>query len=374
MSCEQIPRFFSRDPAKMVASVAKRMTVRGLTVVMVFGAVFSAASAAFAQAEPIFFFKTPSQLEFNGAGEVITYTYRFFNGPSWVVGVSVTDDHLGPVSCPSTSMPPGGSMDCVGQYTTTEADVAAGRIVNIALAIMKDTSGERYIKIATAAVVHRAAIPTLTLATIQSPFTFSTPGQTISYTYRLINGPVGLKNVSVVDDRIGMVHCPLRSLPPGSVLDCAAQYTTTVADALAGSTTSSATVTATTLTGVPVSRTGSATVAYRSPLGLGRTASPRQFTGPGQVITYRYAVSNNSIPSPGLVNILVIDNRLGPIFCPGSSLGPQGFMECTAQYTTTAADVLAGSVVSTAIATANAPGGEIVGAQGNAVTYYAEPA
>ncbi|WP_420497435.1 DUF7507 domain-containing protein [Parafrankia sp. FMc2] len=64
----------------------------------------------------------------------------------------------------------------------------------------------------------------------------------------------------------GRVSCPSRSLPPGSVMDCTAQYTTTAADVAAASTiVNRATATWVTPSGSQ-SRSDTADVNYRSPL------------------------------------------------------------------------------------------------------------
>ena len=49
--------------------------------------------------------------------------------------ITLTDDRLhGPVGCPATTLAPGASTTCRAMYITTRADVAAGSILNIAIA------------------------------------------------------------------------------------------------------------------------------------------------------------------------------------------------------------------------------------------------
>ena len=78
--------------------------------------------------------KTASPVTFSAAGQVITYSYLVTNnGNVFLHGVTVTDSRGLALSCPSTSLAAGQAMTCTARYRTTQADVSAGPIVNIAV-------------------------------------------------------------------------------------------------------------------------------------------------------------------------------------------------------------------------------------------------
>jgi uncharacterized repeat protein (TIGR01451 family) len=79
---------------------------------------------------------------FNAAGQPITYTYMVTNGgPGTLTGVSVTDPAVPGISCPEASLPPSTYEDCTGTYTTTAADLAAGKITDTATATATTANG-----------------------------------------------------------------------------------------------------------------------------------------------------------------------------------------------------------------------------------------
>ena len=78
--------------------------------------------------------KTASPVTFSAAGQLITYSYLVTNnGNVSLHGVTVTDSRGLALSCPSTSLAAGQAMTCTARYRTTQADVSAGPIINIAL-------------------------------------------------------------------------------------------------------------------------------------------------------------------------------------------------------------------------------------------------
>lgn len=80
---------------------------------------------------------------------------------------------------------------------------------------------------------------------------------------------------------------------------------------------------------------------------LSKTASPTTFTGAGEVITYTYTIANSS----GLTGLLLdlSDDKATVLDCPSGTLVPPTGLTCQGAYTTTAADVAAGSVINTAV-------------------------
>jgi len=71
----------------------------------------------------------------SAAGDVIGYAYEVTNvSGSELNLLRVTDDTIGTISCPSTTISAGDSVVCTGSYTVTAADIAAGSIAKIATA------------------------------------------------------------------------------------------------------------------------------------------------------------------------------------------------------------------------------------------------
>jgi uncharacterized repeat protein (TIGR01451 family) len=78
-----------------------------------------------------------------GAGDIIRYLFRITNtGNVTLTAVTVSDPKVGPVSCPTAALPPGSSLVCGAvDYRITDADVAAGSVVNRAEASARAPSG-----------------------------------------------------------------------------------------------------------------------------------------------------------------------------------------------------------------------------------------
>ncbi len=86
--------------------------------------------------------KTPSPTTYSAAGQVINYTYRLTNtGNVAISAISIGDNRIAAVSCPSSSLAVGASLTCTGRYTITAADVAAPRVQNTATATGTPAAG-----------------------------------------------------------------------------------------------------------------------------------------------------------------------------------------------------------------------------------------
>jgi uncharacterized repeat protein (TIGR01451 family) len=88
-----------------------------------------------------------------------------------------------------------------------------------------------------------------------------------------------------------------------------------------------------------------------------KSASPSTFSGPGQRITYHFAVTNTG--NVTLTGDGVTDRNLpglSAVHCPRSTLAPGASEDCTATYVTTQADVDAGALTNTATAHGLPPG------------------
>ncbi|WP_228388993.1 DUF7507 domain-containing protein, partial [Streptomyces jumonjinensis] len=194
-------------------------------------------------------------------------------------------------------------------------------------------------------------------------------GQTITYSFVVTNtASTQLSGIAVTDNGPGSpaVSCPSTTLAAGASMMCTAMYTATAADATTGTISDTATVNGT-VNGNPVSGSSNQVVVPLRSLTVTKSADTTQFSAAGQTINYTFKVTNNGqVP---LTNIQVTDNGPGSptVTCPGGPLDPGETVNCTASYTTTAADVTAGSITDSADAVGTAPDSELARATSNTV-------
>jgi large repetitive protein len=200
-----------------------------------------------------------------------------------------------------------------------------------------------------------------TLTKTGDPATFSQAGDQISYTYTVTVDLSGandlslpLYNLSIADDR-ATVNCPRTSTVDfQDTFTCTSSYTVTEADVAAGGVTNKATASGSyevPATGccscgdevryLTASASFTATLAEPA-IELTKTGTPATFTGPGQQISYEYLVTNTG--GTALTGPLGVTDDLVTVSCPSGDLAPGASLTCTASYTTTAADVAAGSI------------------------------
>ena len=189
-------------------------------------------------------------------------------------------------------------------------------------------------------------------------------GDTIVYTYTVTNtGELTLHNVGINDPKVGAVTCPQSTLASGQSETCTAAtvYPITSADVTAGAVNDTATATgsppgSSVAISSPPSSTSTPAQAPAPAVSLTKTAraagGDTSAVSLGESITYTYLVTNTG--NDNLLTVTVSDPTVGPVTCltltaPGLAPGDQ--LACTSTYTVTAADVSAGKVVDTAIAT-----------------------
>jgi hypothetical protein len=332
---------------------------------------------AFAQPADWTLEKTATPTTYTAAGQVISYTYVItdnsgFNGTV----LSFTDDRAGTPSCPSTTVPANGTLTCNGQYTILAADITAGSVTNTATVTgCLDTDGcITDVSATDTATVTFDAQPSWTLEKTPAPLTYAGPGEEISYSYELTNtGNVGISAISIDDDRIAVVTCPSTTLAAGDSMTCTGTYTTTEADVSAGSVTNTATATGTPDDGVLAPATAQATITFAAAPAwtLTKTPNPTTYTAAGQVIDYAYLLTNTG--NTAISAISITDDRIAVVTCPSTTLAAGKAMTCTGAYTTTEADVTAGSVTNIAIATGTPAFGQLAPATDQATITFAAP-
>jgi hypothetical protein len=103
-------------------------------------------------------------------------------------------------------------------------------------------------------------------------------------------------------------------------------------------------------------------------LALADSAAPGGYRQAGDTLSYRYQVSNTG--PDALSSITVTDPAVPLVSCPAASLAPGASETCTGSYTVTSADVSAGQVTDTAIATGTTSTGPTVTSNPSTVTVH----
>ena len=91
-------------------------------------------------------------------------------------------------------------------------------------------------------------------------------------------------------------------------------------------------------------------------LSLDKTADTSSFDAAGTLVTYSYLATNTGNVTLNPVSVSDPMEGLSTIDCPATSLAPGASETCHATYTTTSADVEAGSITNTGTATGHPAG------------------
>jgi Autotransporter beta-domain len=191
-------------------------------------------------------------------------------------------------------------------------------------------------------------LPAVTIAANPSTLTFSAAGEVINYSFPVTNtGNVALSNLSVssTGGHTGAVSCPVTTLAIGASVNCTSAYTTVASD-VGSNIPYSVTATANsigTLIATSVPATGSIAYVAQPTVTLSAPIpSVTSFSRVGEVITFSYPFTTGAAAVP---NVCVVDTTVPNIVCPAGPFAPNsGPFFCTGIYTTTAADVLKGSI------------------------------
>ena len=326
--------------------------------------------------------KTVAPTTISRTGQQVTYSFVVTNrGNVTITGVSIADSFSSPAGppatpvCPTTALAPGASLTCTAPYTATQADVDNGRIENTATASGVDPNGGPVTAPPDTATVIITATPTMSLTKTAVPATVTTAGQTVDYTFAVVNtGNVTLAPISVADTLAPpaapalAVTCPKSTLPPGSSTTCTASHTVSQADLDNGSISNSATAHSTDPSGGPVTSspsTATVAVTQQASLSVSKSASPTTIAAAGQAVTYAFVVTNTG--NLTVTAIVIHDALAAPatpqlpaISCPVTALAPSASTTCSATYTATQADVDNGSIDNSATATGQDPAGNPV--------------
>lgn len=233
-------------------------------------------------------------------GSTVNYIYTISNiGTTSLNGPFTVVDDTFPalVDCSGATSPltPGASTTCTYSHTVTQEDLDNGSIINTAT-----VTGRAGAQLVTSNPVFKTVIthanPRLTLEKYANPTTATSVGQTITYTYRLRNtGNAPLTTPFTVADNKTSVNCPgTGTIPIGGFITCAATYSITASDAVAGFVTNEATAEAKYNTQTVTSDLAFATVTVNTAL----ACDPRHSilkTNPYGFTIYNYGASTISI-------------------------------------------------------------------------------
>ncbi len=333
------------------------------------------------------------------AGDSFTYAFDVTNtGNVTIEDVEVVEQSFtgsGPapvISCPTTVLPATAAMTCTStEYFTTQADVDAGFISNEAIA--EGTADGPVSSAPSTVTITADQIAALRLEKSATPSDAAsfTVGQEIQYSFIVTNtGNLTVSNIAIDEltftgsGPLSPIECgpETAALEPGRQATCRAVYVLTQQDVDAGTLKNSATARGTVPDGTPVVSPESIVdlPADQAPaLTVEKNADPTTATAAGQTIDYRFLVTNTG--NVTLTGITVAETAFTgtgtppAVTCPvdAASLLPGASTTCTATYETTLADVEAGEIRNTAVASANAPGGGSIDSPPSTATVTLEP-
>ncbi len=185
--------------------------------------------------------------------------------------------------------------------------------------------------------------------------------ETVSWNIVVKNtGNVTLDPITIDDPLTANEACPAGPLAPGATTVCTASYTIQQSDVDRGDLNNTAEVTGTLPDGVTTesdSDTANASIPQNPALTVAKSAD-NPGLGIGSTVNYSIEVTNTG--NVTLTNIAIDDPLTADESCPSSTLAPGASITCTATYTITSADGVAGSFDNTAEVSATAPDGSTV--------------
>jgi uncharacterized repeat protein (TIGR01451 family) len=302
--------------------------------------------------------KTATPTTYSTLNEAVSYEYKVTNTGNVTLPspITVLDDKV-TVACPAGALAPGASITCTATYYITQADLNNGSVTNTARAYAGEVQSNEDDETVTA-----VQSPAITLTKTVDQENYDAVGDTLTYTLVAQNtGNVTLTNVTISDPKLGTLSCDIAApvtLAPGAKLTCTGSYTVDLADLIAGKVENTASTQGTPPAGPNVTDTDDADVPalWIRALELEKTASPKTYSFVGQQVTYSYRVTNTgNIPLTGPVT--VTDDK-ATVVCPSGGLQPGAWLDCSATYTITQADLDNGSVTNIATAASVADGVE----------------
>ncbi len=302
-----------------------------------------------------------------GIGDRITYTYTIRNtGEASLYNVRLTDNRLGEIALPTTTLSPGESIKATASMTVS-ADDLPGPLVNTASVTARTNDGRTVNAQASAQV--ELTPPGHAAVTIEiealdsrgfplSPLSRIEVGETVTYVYRVTNtGQTRLLRISAVDDPLGPIPLDRTELDPWETAEGRLTRTITEND-LPGPIKDTGTVVAYDPAGNKVTDSETISlleVAGERSLSLTKTVNTQE-ASVGDTLTYTYTIENTGKVT--ITDLVLTDDRLGEIPLPRNVLLPGESITVTMTYTVTEDD-LPGPLTNHAYVTGQGPEGEV---------------
>ncbi|WP_434453228.1 DUF7507 domain-containing protein [Lentzea sp. E54] len=294
--------------------------------------------------------KEPGQLVM--VGSLVTWSYVVTNtGATNLVGVEVSDDREGAITCPKPVLAKGESMTCthtatvrpgqyrnVGTVTATAANDAGLPYPGVPRLTDSDTAHHYGINSASV----RLQKATNGVAADTAPGPEIAEGSQVTWTYEVVNtGFTRLAGIVVTDDREGVVTCPRNALGVSESMTCTHTGTArsgpyantgvvsaTPADENGSPMPGQAQVTSSDVSHYTGIQSAAPSVAIQKLVnGEDADASPGPAITAGGQVTWTYVVTNTG--TTPLTAIAVTDDREGAVPCPRTSLNQDERMTCT---------------------------------------------
>ena len=305
--------------------------------------------------------KSSTDTTYAAVGEVLDYSYLVTNtGNVAINAIAIADDRTTNEACPAATLAAGASMTCSATYTVTQADLDAGSVTNT-VTMTGTPSGGTLPPAVDDLTLNATAAPSLSLLKTAGAPSANTAGSSIAYSFAVTNtGNVTLTGIAVVDALLDApAVCDVTTLLPGAVATCTGTHTITQAEVNAGVVNNSAIANGTPPTGPSVPSAPSTTstpIAAAPALSIDKTAGTPSGNTAGSTIAYSFVVTNTG--NVTLSGIAVVDALLdAPAVCDVATLAPGAVANCTGTHTITQAEVNAGTVNNSAIATGTPPAG-----------------
>jgi len=299
--------------------------------------------------------KTANVIEYDRAGQVITYTLEITNtGNETLFDVIVTDP-LTNLNRNIGQLVPTQVVFVQETYTVTQQDVDNGSIPNVANANGRDLSG-RVVSSTDRLEIPAVQTPDIALTKMASPTTYTMAGDVIIYTLIVENtGNVTLTNTTIVDPLTNQNDI-VGDLLPGQMATVTTNYVIKQSDVDSGEVVNIATANGTDPNQSLQTATASATVTANQAPGieLEKLADTQEYNSAGDVITYTITVTNTGNVT---LSDVIVDDPLTGLNTNVGDLAPDESATVTTSYTITQADVDSGSVTNAATGTGTDPDG-----------------
>ncbi len=318
--------------------------------------------------------KASTTTSFSTVGQVIPYTFTYRNvGSVWINTVAVSDPKVTGVSCPAppaagtVNLDPGEQVVCTANYTVTQGDIDAGRVLNTATATGVPQAGALGPVTDSNTIPGPTSAPGVELTKTAAPTVFGVSGSTLTYSFAVKNtGNVTLTNVSIADPSLASLSCTTPAIAPGAtvVATCTGNTRTiTQANVDGGTLVNTATVSARAPNATVV--TAPSSIITNGPARIGGITLVKSASAitdldanghdMGDTVAYTFTVANTG--NVTLTGIAVSDAKINLINCPTTTLLPGASTNCTGTYTLTQVDVNGGSTTNTASVTSTPPAG-----------------